>query len=207
MAQFSHEGYTYLVKSPDDLKQFPSSALVAQYNSATGKSIKKFSDRATAEQKVFGILMKQDADDNAEAVVVSAQQEIPDMDQNESVAVEAEAAPAPAPAPGSNRLVKFNLAGLEAVKACRPGTKRGIVVAMLRAEGGATFQEIMGATGWDKKTAYEGVRLINLYLGYELKTDFVTGKIVAIGEPTLPLVTRAPKAAAPAEAPASEVAE
>lgn len=36
---------------------------------------------------------------------------------------------------------------------CRSGTKQEVVIAMLRAEGGATIDEIMAATGWLSHTA------------------------------------------------------
>lgn len=77
------------------------------------------------------------------------------------------------------KMTSFNMSPLSEIKKFREGTKRATVIGMLVNEGGATFAEVMEATGWDHKTAYEGVRLINLYVGYGLRTDAETGKISA----------------------------
>lgn len=51
----------------------------------------------------------------------------------------------------------------------KPGTKRAAVVELLRSDKGATFEQIQQATGWDDRTAYEGIRLIHGYLGYGIR--------------------------------------
>lgn len=71
----------------------------------------------------------------------------------------------------------FNMAPKSEVKTPRGGTKRATVVHLVTREGGATLEEIMQETGWEKKTAYEGVRLVNQYVGYGLRTDPESGKI------------------------------
>ena len=53
-----------------------------------------------------------------------------------------------------------------------PNTKRAKVVQMLRSETGARFEDIKAACGWDDLQGYEGVKLINAYLGYGIsETD------------------------------------
>ena len=63
----------------------------------------------------------------------------------------------------------------------REGTKRSKVLALLTRKEGATFDEVKGETGWDNRTAYEGIRLIHGYLGYGLK-ETPEGKIFAFAK-------------------------
>lgn len=65
----------------------------------------------------------------------------------------------------------FNMAPQADLKKFREGTKRAKVIELMLKDGGSTFAQIMTETGWDDKTAYEGIRLINLYVGYGLKTS------------------------------------
>jgi hypothetical protein len=53
-------------------------------------------------------------------------------------------------------------------RATRPGTKQATLIAMLRSEGGATIEEIVGATGWQAHTvrgAFAGALKKRLGLG------------------------------------------
>jgi len=101
----------------------------------------------------------------------------------ETVVTETAAPTALAPAaPAAPKHKLFNLKQADAIRAHRPGTKRAKVVEMIKRDGGATFEEIMTAIGWDAKTAYEGVRLVNQYLGYGMTTDADTGKITGSGD-------------------------
>ena len=60
------------------------------------------------------------------------------------------------------------------VKPYREGTKRALVINMLKS--GATFEEIMGATEWNHRTAYDGIKLIHTSVGYGL-SESSTGVI------------------------------
>ena len=146
------------------------------------------------EQKAAEKLLKTVAAEEADAAKKVAAEEA----KAAKAAKRAERATS-APAPReSTKIVAFNLAQSAEIKNHRPGTKRAMVVEMLTAEHGATFAEIMVATGWDRKTAYEGVRLCNLFLGYGMKTDPTTHKIVAIGRFLAPTPAPAPEMAAAA---------
>lgn len=66
------------------------------------------------------------------------------------------------------RALAFNLPLTADIK--RPGRgKRLAIFEMLQRKEGATFEEVQTATGWDRKTAYEGIRLLHTYCGYGLK--------------------------------------
>ena len=45
-----------VIKSPEALSEIATARLVEEYNMLTGKSIKKFSDRATAEKRVWDLI-------------------------------------------------------------------------------------------------------------------------------------------------------
>ncbi len=85
-----------------------------------------------------------------------------------------------APQSGKTRGRKlFNWdAAPEGVKAHRPGTKRAHVVETLSGDG-ATFDEIAAHCDWDRRTAYEGIKLIHSLLGWGLREDPETGIITA----------------------------
>jgi hypothetical protein len=60
-----------------------------------------------------------------------------------------------------------------------PGKKRAKVLEMLLRPEGATLAEIQAEiTDWDPRTAYEGVRLIHMQLGYGLR-ETPDGKVFA----------------------------
>jgi hypothetical protein len=82
----------------------------------------------------------------------------------------------------------MNWPAKDQIKPHRGGCKRALVVDMLTAEGGATFDEVRDAVNesfpnsgnlWDRKTCYEGIKLIHGHLGYGLRQDPDTGKIEA----------------------------
>lgn len=70
---------------------------------------------------------------------------------------------------GGDKALVFNLPFLGEIKEHRPGTKRAKVIEMLTP--GATLEQVMAEIGWDRKTAYEGIRLVHFYLGYGIKTE------------------------------------
>jgi len=74
----------------------------------------------------------------------------------------------------------FNYEPKDTIKSHREGTKRAQVIGMLRE--GATIEEIMQATGWKYRDAYEGVKLIHHQVGYGLE-EKSTGKIYLKGRP------------------------
>lgn len=98
--------------------------------------------------------------------------------------------------PKAPRTLLFNMPLADDTK--RPGRgKRKTIFEMIQRPQGATFEELQAATGWvtayfqkegktaaeaeqlARKTTYEGIRLLNTYCGYGLKTD-AEGRIHAV---------------------------
>lgn len=168
------------------LAQLSTPALVTLFNKlATDHStdevalVKKFADRATAEKRVTALLEKTGMQ------VVSVEGGVPtlaatdkpwtadaDIDATRQ-AVEPTTAPAPAPAKKERkrRGFRFVFPKKDEIKTARAGSKRAQVVELLSRPEGATLAEIMEATGWSEKDAYEGTRLVHFYLGYGMKQD------------------------------------
>lgn len=65
----------------------------------------------------------------------------------------------------------FNLPPGPKIKNHRPGTKRAKVIELLQRPEGASMEEIQEATGWNPAQAFQGVSLINSYVGYGLRED------------------------------------
>jgi len=63
------------------------------------------------------------------------------------------------------------------VKGYRDGTKRAELIRLLGRKAGATIAECMKATEWNYKTCYEGIKLLNTYVGYGLEENEKSGKI------------------------------
>lgn len=75
------------------------------------------------------------------------------------------------------RPIQFDLKARPNIKPHRAGSKRGRVVELLSAPGGATFEDVMETIGWDRRTTYEGIKLLHVHLGYGLREDPTTHKI------------------------------
>lgn len=69
------------------------------------------------------------------------------------------------------RGMTFTLPFAGSVKEPRPSSKRAKVLEMLTRPQGATHEEVMKAVGWDRITAYEGIRLLSKHNGYGLRED------------------------------------
>lgn len=67
------------------------------------------------------------------------------------------------------RAMTFDLPCASTQKQPRESSKRAKVLAMLQRKNGATHQEVMDAIGWDRVTAYEGIRLLSIHNGYGLR--------------------------------------
>jgi len=127
--------------------------LVSLYNKLTGESVKKFSDRKAGIRRVL------------EAQKRSKVQEKP-----ATIAVKRETVAKPASTldgPARRKLISFPAA--TEVKPHRPGTKRAQVIDLLRK--GATIGQVMTATGWGYKDAYDGIKLLHVYLGHGLEEN------------------------------------
>jgi hypothetical protein len=67
------------------------------------------------------------------------------------------------------RAMTFDLPCGSTQKPPRPNSKRAKVLSMLQGSKGATHAEVMKAIGWDRVTAYEGIRLLSIHNGYGLR--------------------------------------
>lgn len=89
-----------------------------------------------------------------------------------TTARKAKAAPAPAPvAAKTTRKMNFNFPCEGKVKSPRETSKRAKVLELLSRPQGASHEEVMKAVGWDRITAYEGIRLLSKHNGYGLRED------------------------------------
>lgn len=57
------------------------------------------------------------------------------------------------------------------IKVARAGSKRAIIVELMKRPEGASMIEIHQATGWDLRTAYDGITLVHKQLGYGISED------------------------------------
>ena len=72
------------------------------------------------------------------------------------------------------------------VRTVRAGTKQATLIAMLRAQGGATIEEIMAATGWQSHTirgAMAGTLKKKLGLETSSEKDEVRGRVYRLAHP------------------------
>ena len=143
--------------------------------------VRRFSDKPTAVKRTWAILERYAASDAAsepaQGIVIGADAlaaggapgDVPEFVP----------APAPAPAPDApkakverkKRGMRFVFPAESEIKEAREGTARAAALALLKRPEGASFQEVMDATGWNEKQAYEGIRIIHYYLGWGMKQD------------------------------------
>jgi len=74
----------------------------------------------------------------------------------------------------------FDLPASDEISTHREGTKRATLIEMLKE--GATIEEVMKKIDWDRRTAFEGIRLLHKSLGYGLKEN-TAGVIKLVGRP------------------------
>jgi hypothetical protein len=109
------------------------------------KPVKKFTDRKTAVTRIWTVIQKLD-----EGMLRAS------IRETEAMLKAARTAPAPAPqaapvAPKKAKAAKQATAK-DAAPTAREGSKKAIVIEMLRREHGATLADIMTATGWQAHT-------------------------------------------------------
>lgn len=153
------------VLSFDDLNNVATADLLAFYNERTGKNTTKFASRAKGLAQVWALIEGEVAAEIAAAKAAEAQK-----------AGEAEEAPTEKKTRKS-RGFRFKFCKRDTIKTVKEGSKRYALLQLLKREGGATFEECMAETGWNRKDCYEGIRLLHYYVGYGLNMDETTGKI------------------------------
>lgn len=143
---------------------------VALYNLVTGEDVKKFSDRKTGAKRLWAL--GKPFETKAAAPVEPAPKASPKSDSAPKKAP-AKKAPKPARAEAAGdrkvRQMTFRLPPKgKTFLPHREGTNRAKLIQLLSRQNGATFEECREACDWDKKTTYEGIRLLNALLGYGL---------------------------------------
>lgn len=145
-----------VIKAFADLEQVPTGDILRAYNQLTGKTTKKFKTRTVGMERFFKVLQSNDEELIA-ANGAEAETEKPKKVRGE-------------------RAMIFNFpVGKDGIKKHRENTKRATAIGLLLE--GATFEAVQKATGWNRKDAYEGIRLLHYYVGYGIKTDETTGII------------------------------
>lgn len=149
------------IRKIEDLAAVSTADLLAFFNETTGKATKKFASRAKAEAQVWGLI----------AGAVEEELRAEEQAAEAAPAVEAEKKDR------KTRGFRFKFCRCETIKSVKEGSKRHKLLQLLKSEGGATFEECMAETGWNRKDCYEGIRLLHYYVGYGLNMDETTGKI------------------------------
>lgn len=140
-----------------DIDSLSGPELVGLFNEITGESVKRFSSRAAGIRRVKAAMAEN---------LAGASEEISKEISTASSSVHK---PAPIAGQARRKRIEFPARPAGEIKDHRSGTKRATVIGLLRQ--GATMQQLMSATGWDYKTAYDGVKLVHSYLGYGLRED------------------------------------
>ena len=173
-----------------DYQSFSLSGLATYYNELAAhlsvKQIKKFADRKSAHRRIQGLIataMSQIEVPEVEAPVV----ELPPLaepkilletkkEDDGKLTTKVTIPKAKSDKPKVARF-NFNLESKSHHRKLREGTKRHQVFAMLSGTAGATFEECMEVTGWNRKDCYEGIRLLNTYCGFGMEHDLDSGVI------------------------------
>ena len=128
--------------------EWPISRLVETWNSFAGtpgfddlKPVKKFENRAKATTRIWAAIQKLEAAPAPQAATPAPQAATRPAKKAKGSKAAKAAAGAPTPAPGANT-----------PRVPRAFSKEAIVRDMLLRAGGATLQEIMAETGWQKHT-------------------------------------------------------
>ena len=158
-----------IITSEAHLSEVSTADLLAFYNERTGKNTTKFASRAKGQAQVWTLI---EAEVTAELEQCLAELEA----EMAAGAVETTEAPAEKKA-RKTRGFRFKFCKRDTIKEVKQGSKRFALMQLLKQEGGATFEECMAETGWNRKDCYEGIRLLHYYVGYGLNMDETTGKI------------------------------
>lgn len=158
-----------IVTSEAHLNEVSTADLLAFYNERTGKNTTKFASRAKGMAQVWALIKDE--------VTAELEQCLAELEA-ETTTKAAETTEAPAEKKTrKSRGFRFKFCKRDTIKTVKEGSKRYALLQLLKREGGATFEECMAETGWNRKDCYEGIRLLHYYVGYGLNMDETTGKI------------------------------
>ena len=161
------------VSSLEDLSTVSNADLLGFYNATTGKNTTKFASREKGLKQVWSLVEpmllveETPAPKNEEAPAPSPKKESPQKEKAAPVEKKAR----------KSRGFRFKFCKRDTIKEVKQGSKRFALLQLLKQEGGATFEECMAETGWNRKDCYEAIRLLHYYVGYGLDMNEQTGKI------------------------------
>jgi hypothetical protein len=151
--------------------QWPASRLVEVWNSFAGappfadlKEVKKFTDRKTAIARIWNAAQRLgDALEREQHIMPPA----PVVKAAKAIAPAAAAPTTPAQAPAKPKATKDATSkdGAPAPKQ-RAGTRKATVIALLERAGGATLEEILAATSWQKHSVRGFISTLGSKHGY-----------------------------------------
>lgn len=147
----------------EDVESLTLRELALVYNELSGSSIKRFGTKSSGVKRVWATVQAENAGPtkkNKDAVPTKKSDPVPTRPGAEGV----------------GRRKALQLSSKSEIKGHRDGTKRATAITLMKRTDGATFDEMMEATGWNYKTCYEGVKLVNTYVGYGLQED-ETGRV------------------------------
>jgi hypothetical protein len=154
----------------DATAQWPASRLVEVWNSFAGappfadlKEVKRFTDRKTAVARIWTAAQRLGEALEQEQIAPPA----PVVKAAKAIAPGAAAPTTPAQAPAKPKATKDTTSkdGAPAPKP-REGTRKATVVALLERAGGATLEEIMSATSWQKHSVRGFISALGSKQGY-----------------------------------------
>jgi hypothetical protein len=165
------------VSSFEDLSAVSNADLLGFYNATTGKATTKFASRDKGLKQVWTLIepmLKAEEPAPAPASAPAAKEEPTVKKEEVTPAPKKEKAPK---TERKSRGFRFKFQKRDEIKEVKAGSKREQLLNLLKQPGGATFEECMAATGWNRKDCYEGIRLLHYYVGYGLDMNEQTGKI------------------------------
>lgn len=161
---FDFEKEFGVIKTREDAEALTGPELVKVYNELRPDAkVKRFGDKKSAVRRVM------------EALKVATE-------GRRTVKKKKTGAQATGTGKTRGRKKTFNLKKRAIIKGHRPNTKRAILIDLLST--GATFAECQEATGWDYKTCFEGMKLLNTFVGYGMEED-ENGVIKLVGSPNV----------------------
>lgn len=179
---------TNTITSTGELEKKSRSELVELYNSLVpNKPVKQFKDKTTAVRQVLKAMSAAQPVEESKPAPSSKPKKPELADDAGAPKDEPEEKPKkgkkpPVTTSESPRRVQFDLPAKKDIKPHREGTKRARVIELLSQKGGATFEEVMDdpKIQWDRRTTYEGIKLINTQVGYGLAENPTTHKITLV---------------------------
>lgn len=164
------------IKSVKDIEALEGINLGRFLGQLTGETVTKVKDRAAAVAKAVAAFKAQDEKPvDFESYIIETTK---GKTMTKKATKAAKAAKKPAKKSAGERAPRarkpFDFKPRKNIKEHRPDTKRATCIKLLTK--GATFDACRKATGWDHRTCYEGIRLLNTHLGYGL-TENANGVI------------------------------